>query len=501
MNLMVDKSSQPKALMDSRERTVIWNEVYMKTELKFQGVRNHWTPIDPLDKPYAQGGNSYILRVQSNQERLCAVKLFKHDLEGERFNRFFDEIAIVEALSGLEGCVPCLDYGDLAGRPFYIMPLYEKGTFRTKYLSGTKIPLENKLNDFMAVLKIVEKVHDRGLAIRDIKPQNILIDDNELPIISDFGLSMWVDQSDDERHTPAERSIGSRGYRPPEWQARYPDPNHKPGDIWSLGRTFWAIISGRNPPDNYETLGGAETHLSLYIDKSFANIVQSIVTACTHQNHTQRPSIAELILLTEETIKLTREKTLLGEEKTVGLSEVIKRFHVQIKNSSIYIDSLRMESAKNVQLREVEDARQSLIDVLTLHSIALNDSLPKDLGEAKVISIFKGTAFLSNSHLHVDVCENDHWGRLVSLRFTPSDAVNRHKNIDSSEISFYIGIGHTEKFYWIVQVTDRSIPERLRIIEQIAPKALGTLVNQKISQLEEFLRVHFLPQIIKDFTS
>lgn len=467
----------------------------------FQGVRNIWTAIDPLDGPYAQGGNSYIFRVKSNQGCLCAVKLFKHDLEGERFNRFLDEIAIVEALNGLQGCVPCLDHGDQAGRPFYIMPFYEKGTFRTKYLTGAPISIDNKLSDFLAVLKIVENIHDRGLAVRDIKPQNILIDDAGLPVVSDFGLSMWVDQSDDDRHTPAERSVGSRGYRPPEWQLRYPDPNHKPGDIWSLGRTFWAMISGRNPPDNYETLGGAETHLSLYIDKSFANIVQSIVTACMHQNHTQRPSIAELILLTEDTIKLVGEKTRSGNEKNVELSEVIRRFHTQIKNSSVYIDSQRMESAKNVQLREVEDAKQSLVEALTLYSTALNSSLPKDLGEIEVVSIFTGAPFLRTKDLHVDVCENDHWGRLVSLSFEPSDALQRHKKIGRSQIAFYIGIGHTDKFYWIVQVTDKSIAMGSRIVEQIAPKALGTMVIQKISQMEKFLMMHFLPQIESSFTS
>lgn len=467
----------------------------------FQGVRNIWTAIDPLDGPYAQGGNSYIFRVKSNQGCLCAVKLFKHDLEGERFNRFLDEIAIVEALNGLKGCVPCLDHGDQAGRPFYIMPFYEKGTFRTKYLTGAPISIDNKLSDFLAVLKIVENIHDRGLAVRDIKPQNILIDDAGLPVVSDFGLSMWVDQSDDDRHTPAERSVGSRGYRPPEWQLRYPDPNHKPGDIWSLGRTFWAMISGRNPPDNYETLGGAETHLSLYIDKSFANIVQSIVTACMHQNHTQRPSIAELILLTEDTIKLVGEKTRSGNEKNVELSEVIRRFHTQIKNSSVYIDSQRMESAKNVQLREVEDAKQSLVEALTLYSTALNSSLPKDLGEIEVVSIFTGAPFLRTKGLHVDVCENDHWGRLVSLSFEPSDALQRHKKIGRSQIAFYIGIGHTDKFYWIVQVTDKSIAMGSRIVEQIAPKALGTMVIQKISQMEKFLMMHFLPQIESSFTS
>ena len=473
----------------------------MEKDVCFQGIKNFWIPIDPLEKPHAQGGNSYIHRVKGDQDDLCAVKLFKHDLEGERFNRFYDEIAIVGALNGLQGCVPCLDHGELSGRPFYIMPFYEKGTFRTRYLLGAQMPIENKMSDFLAVLKIVERVHGRGLAIRDIKPQNILIDDDGQPVISDFGLSIWVDQNDDERHTPAERSVGSRGYRPPEWQSRYPDPNHRPGDIWSLGRTFWAMISGRNPPDNYETLGGAETHLSLYIDKSFANIVQSIVTACTHQDHAKRPSIAELIELTEEIITLVGEKARSGEEKIVGLSEVIRRFHTQIKNSSVYIDSQRMESAKNVQLREVEDAKQSLIEELTRHSTFLNNSLPKDLGEIRVTSIFTGTAFLTREGLHVDVCKNDHWGCIVSLRFEPSEAIQRHKNIGRTEISFYIGIGSTDKFYWIVQVNDQSATMRAQIVEQIAPKALGTMVGQKVSQMEHFLMVHFLPQIERHFTS
>ncbi|WP_338799560.1 protein kinase [Pseudomonas monteilii] len=471
----------------------------MEKNVSFQGSKQLWNSVDSLEEPYAQGGNSRIYRVENSEGDVCALKLFKHDLEGERFNRFFDEIAIVESLDGLQGCVPYLDHGDLEGRPFYIMPFYGEGTFRNKYLGESQVPVVDRLTDFMSVLKIVERVHERGLAIRDIKPQNILIDDSGVPIISDFGLSIWVDQSDDDRHTPAERSVGSRGYRPPEWQSRYPDPNHKPGDIWSLGRTFWAMISGRNPPDNYETLGGADTHLGLYVDKSIANVVQSIVTACTHQDHAQRPTIAELIALTEQTMTFVEEKARNGEDNKLGLAEVIKRFHTHIINSSVYIDSRRMESAKNVQLQEVEDAKASLAEALRLHSISLNESLPKDLGKMEVISLFTGAPFLAEKELRIDVCENSHWGRLVSLRFNPSESLQRHKKMSFIEIAFYIGIGRTDKFYWIVQLSDKSVRTGDRIIEQIAPKALGTMVAQKLSQMEAFLMLHFIPQVEKEF--
>lgn len=471
--------------------------------MNFHGVKSIWATVDDMPTPYTQGGNSYIYIVKDNGSSLCAAKLFKHDLSGERFNRFLDEIEIVKKLNGLQGCVPYLDHGYVEERPFYIMPFYKHGTFRSRYLNGAQISIENKLSDFLRALRIVKSVHDIGLAIRDIKPQNILVNDAGLPLISDFGLSIWLDQSDEDRHTPSEGSVGSRGYRPPEWQSRYPNPNHKPGDIWSLGRTLWAIVAGRNPPDNYETLGGTETHLALYIDKSFANMVQSLVTACTHQDHTQRPSIEELISLSEEVFELIKQKNISSEgEQIPSLQEVIKRFNTQVINSSVYIDSQLMESAKNIQLREVEDAELLLIEVLQKHSSILNDTLPKDLGSTRVLSNFNGTSFLSRQDLSTEVCENDHWGRIVMLRFDPSDTIRRHKNIDYSGIYFYIGIGKTNNFYWIVQLHDQSLATRgSHIIEQIAPKALGTVTSQKVSQMEEFLKVHFLPQIERHFTS
>src|SRR5262249_4209641 len=148
-------------------------------------------------------------------------------------------------------------------------------TLRGKYISiQSQIPIIARLTEFLLILKAVANVHEHGLAIRDIKPQNILIDDNGIPVLADFGLSMWADTPDEERKTQLSEMVGSQGYRPPEWHSKYPDPNHRPGDIWSLGRTLWAIMSGRNPPNNYETLGSNANHLSNYIDKSAANILQ-----------------------------------------------------------------------------------------------------------------------------------------------------------------------------------------------------------------------------------
>ena len=232
--------------------------------MEFRGNEIWETPEQTF---FAQGGNSHVYRVTNKlSEGEFALKLYKFENStGERFNRFLDEIDVVKSLREISGCVSCIDHGLFDERPFYVMKYYRGGTFRDKYIGTQAHTLDEKIEDFSRTLEIVRCGHAIGLAIRDIKPQNILIDEDGAPVVSDFGLSMWIDMPDEARNTPPLGMIGSQGYRPPEWQTRYPDPNHQPGDIWSLGRLFWAILAGRNAPNSYETLGGKGTHLNLYI--------------------------------------------------------------------------------------------------------------------------------------------------------------------------------------------------------------------------------------------
>ncbi len=127
------------------------------------------------------------------------------------------------------------------------MLYYVNGTYRDKYFNKKNNPKEPKiiLSDFLRVLQIVKDLHSKNLAIRDIKPQNILVDENGYPVLSDFGLSLWTFLEDSKRLTLSGEKIGSQGYMPPEWAEKYPEIDHLPGDIWSLGRNLWALFSGK----------------------------------------------------------------------------------------------------------------------------------------------------------------------------------------------------------------------------------------------------------------
>ncbi|MDN7181182.1 protein kinase [Caballeronia sp. SEWSISQ10-4 2] len=455
---------------------------------------------------FKRGGNSKVFLVKNvikgESDNLHALKLFTSDKPGrERHARFLAEIEIVKNLSGIAGCVKCVDHGLHEGRPFYVMPYYAGGTFRDRYLvnEAGSIGIIEKLEHFQGVLQIVKRLHDVGLAIRDIKPQNILIDEQNDPALSDFGLSLWCTTADDERLTSINGQIGSQGYRAPEWLSFYPDVNHRPGDIWGLGRTLWAVLAASNPPNDCETLGAAGNHLKGYLPKEYANLTQSIVTACTAQIPDERPTIAELISQVE-TVKqhiLDAEKSDAGVRR--GLVLAMKTFSLQVANSDTFIDATRLNSEVNIKLREVksciERTREHLSSMMSLHQHDLDSSLGK-------FSVFKRESEmvfpLRNYGLTLNLSDNDVWNKSVTLRFDPSQKIQEHRRLAYIYLACYMGLTNDKRFYWLVSSRDQTTQKEY-IVDQLETKTLENLVANKLSQLETFVVSHFFDRIEAHF--
>ncbi|WP_318411558.1 serine/threonine-protein kinase [Photobacterium leiognathi] len=457
-----------------------------------------WEQVD--DCHIAEGGNSFVYKVFNEaSEEHCALKLFKFEnTTGERYERFINEIDIVKELSSVDGCISYIDHGFIEDKPFYVMPFYENGTYRSKYFHGSSIEADEATQDFLKVLQIVKSIHAIGLAVRDIKPQNILIDGYGNPVLADFGLSLWVDHCDEDRNTPEQGMVGSQGYRPPEWHTRYPELNHKPGDIWALGRTFWAMLAGCNPPNNYETLGGNGTHLNQYVDKSYANVVQSLVSVCTSQDPDKRLKIDELIEQVKYVRQLIEESKNEQETHKEAIAQKLSKFHLQVSNSEAYIDSQRLESEMNIKMDEINNSSDLLVENLENYAKSISAGVPNDLGKFSIIKHMPAGVFLDSKQLNIDVSENRSWGKVIQLRYTPSEMMTIHKSLEYVDLSFYIGLTKAKNFYWIVQVRDQTVHD-VDIIEQIEPKSLIGVVTQKLKQLDEFVGSNFLTIVEQHF--
>ncbi len=197
-----------------------------------------------------RGGMGVVYRaVQRRAGRVVALKLIRTDLltaaaedrKGilERFRREAQAAARVEH----EHVVAVYDVGESGGVPYYAMRYVPGRSLAAVLRDG---PLEGKAAAALMepVARAVQSAHEHGLLHRDLKPANILVDQGGKPYVSDFGLAKWQEAAAGMTH--AGTCLGTPSYMAPE-QAEDAAAVTAACDVYSLGATLYALVTGRPP--------------------------------------------------------------------------------------------------------------------------------------------------------------------------------------------------------------------------------------------------------------
>ena len=134
--------------------------------------------------------------------------------------------------------LPPTNYDICEGRPYQVMQYCENGSCSSMAGRMDEKDVIKLLHDVAAGL---EYLHDRNIIHQDIKPDNILLDDNCNYMVTDFGISVRLDG---RGNSADEQSGGTRAYMGPE---RFSGTNVCASDVWSLGATAVEMLTG-NPP-------------------------------------------------------------------------------------------------------------------------------------------------------------------------------------------------------------------------------------------------------------
>ncbi len=183
--------------------------------------------------------------------RLVALKLMwpANDEQKARFQR---EIEVQSRLDS-PNIVKCLDSGSEGVMVYYAMELVH-GLPLDEYLNRHASTLDEKLAVFQRVCQALAGAHARGVAHRDLKPTNVLVDSAGQPHILDFGLcaavsaewSTWVHKT----QTRPGDVIGTVKYMSPEqaWGGLLGGSIDFHADIWALGVMLYEIATGGDYP-------------------------------------------------------------------------------------------------------------------------------------------------------------------------------------------------------------------------------------------------------------
>lgn len=176
-------------------------------------------------------------------DRDVAVKILRGDLAGdEKFVKKFQREAISASSLNHPNIVELYDVGEDNGEYFIVMEYVEGKTLKSLVKKRGALTLAEVVDIMLQLTSAIAHAHDSYIIHRDIKPQNVLILDNGMVKITDFGIATALNNHE---LTETNSIMGSVHYLPPE-QANGNGATVK-SDIYSLGILMFELLTGRVP--------------------------------------------------------------------------------------------------------------------------------------------------------------------------------------------------------------------------------------------------------------
>ena len=182
--------------------------------------------------------------IHKGLHRVVAIKILRRELLADKtqIERLRREAKLLADLDH-PNIVRAFDAGESNGFPYLVMEYVEGETLRDHITHKGRLGDEEALRITRAVADALEKARRMGIVHRDVKPGNILIGKGGTPKLMDLGLAKGPIDAGLTQHGA---TVGTPQFMSPE-QAESPDKADTRSDIYSLGATLYAMVTGRPP--------------------------------------------------------------------------------------------------------------------------------------------------------------------------------------------------------------------------------------------------------------
>jgi tRNA A-37 threonylcarbamoyl transferase component Bud32 len=213
-----------------------------------------------VEKLVGRGGMSSVYKARDTLlERNVALKiLHEHHLEDDEYvERFQREARIVAQLSH-PNIVTVIDRGEADGRPFIVFEYVDGETLDELVDRRGALPIDDALEIAIASARGLAFAHRHGLVHRDVKPQNILLNGDREPKVTDFGIARSLDVKKGVTQTGT--VLGTSNYIAPEQASG--DGASAQSDFYSLGVVLFELLTGSVPFEGENFVAVAMQHIN-----------------------------------------------------------------------------------------------------------------------------------------------------------------------------------------------------------------------------------------------
>ena len=238
-----------------------------------------------------EGGNARVFAGESKTYGSVAVKFMLND-NTKRYSRFRDEVTVVTTrLNGSSRVVPILENYlppklDDDTVPWYVMP---RATRLMSHLQDKS--WRDRVQAMLDLAQGLAELHERQVAHRDIKPDNLFELDGALRF-ADFGIAAFPERSG---VTDLNEPMGPAHYIAPEMFSSPTTADPRKGDIYSFAKTVWVVLTEqRFPfPGQYAPTGRVALTSHLTQKRFVTEPLDTLLEASTNHEPHLRPSAEE----------------------------------------------------------------------------------------------------------------------------------------------------------------------------------------------------------------
>jgi serine/threonine-protein kinase len=202
-----------------------------------------------LDREIGRGGMGIVYLARDRRlKRQVAIKLLPPELafRSEIRTRFLREAETAAQLSH-PNIVPIYSVDERDGLVYFVMAYVNGDTVASRLHARGPMPAEEVRNILIQVADALAYAHERGVVHRDIKPDNILIEQSDNRVmVTDFGIARAVTEGADARLTATGMAIGTPAYMSPEQSMGEREIDGR-SDLYSLGIVAYQMLTGELP--------------------------------------------------------------------------------------------------------------------------------------------------------------------------------------------------------------------------------------------------------------
>lgn len=253
---------------------------------------------------------------------------------GRYKQKFLKEAQMIASLKN-EHIIQIHDIFEENGTAYYVMDYVEGGSLKDKVEKTGALSETGAMAYIRQVADALSYLHKYNILHLDVKPANILVDQDDKVVVIDFGISKHYDS--DGGQTSTTPAGVSKGYAPIEQYQQGSVSGFTPStDVYSLGATLYFLLTGETPPEAslvYED--GLPSKI-----KSFSKSIQNVVTTAMSPRRKDRFQTIEEFSAALPDCSITEETTVIVKYEDDNNNDVKKDNRPKSKKSAILIIAL-----------------------------------------------------------------------------------------------------------------------------------------------------------------